>query len=109
MKKLIGTLISLILFVSVGWAAVGYESITVADTAIGLSVTSGGGSVISSVVCTLETAQVRFRTDGTNPTTTEGHLLETGQQLTLADQTSVIKFKAIRTGAVSGVLKCSYY
>jgi hypothetical protein len=108
-KILLLSLALVTLFIGSVFAAQNYEAITVADTAIGLSFSPTGGTSFSRVVCTLETAQIRFMVHGGTPTTTTGHLLEVGQQLTLADYASIVKFKAIRTGAVSGALKCSYY
>ena len=42
------------------------------------------------------------------PTSSEGHLLEAGQNLTLQDSQAVKNFRAIRTGATSGVIKVTY-
>jgi hypothetical protein len=109
MKNILLAFILIVLFATGLIAAQNYEAITVADTAIGLSFSPTGGTSFSRVVCTLETAQIRFMVHGGTPTTTTGHLLEIGQQLTLSDYASIVKFKAIRTGAVSGALKCSYY
>jgi hypothetical protein len=59
-------------------------------------------------VMTLETAQVRYRYDGTNPTSSEGHLLEIGETLVLEGAANIDKFKAIRTGSTDGTLKVTY-
>lgn len=88
-----------------------FESVTVAGTAVGLSAAtytpvSGSNNV---VVCTmrLETAQIRFRYDGTNPTSSEGMVMEVGDVFTLRGYSLIAQFKAIRTGSTSGVLKVS--
>jgi hypothetical protein len=87
-----------------------YESITVANTAIGFTSASITGTAwtASSAFCSLETAQIRWRADGTNPTSSEGHLMNVGDTVTVSGYNSISNFKAIRTGATSGVLKCSY-
>ena len=88
-----------------------YETITVADSAIGLTAATIAPSNSSNpikVFMTLETAQIRFRTDGTDPTSGEGHLLEIGQSMSIDSFKDLGRFMAIRTGATSGVLKVSY-
>jgi hypothetical protein len=88
-----------------------YESVTVAGTAIGFTAgtirPSSGGDMKRAIV-TVETAQVRFRADGTAPTASEGHILNPGDTLVIGDYATLSNFKAIRTGGVSGVLKVSY-
>jgi hypothetical protein len=83
-----------------------YESVTVAATAIGFTAGSIAGENMAFV--TAETAQMRWRADGTDPTSTEGHVLPVGGSLELHGDTILSNFRAIRTGGTSGVLKCSY-
>ena len=85
---------------------IAYETITVADTAIGFTTATYDNA--NTAFMTLETAQIRFRVDGTNPISTEGHILDIGQTLEIEGKDNLTNFKAIRTGAVSGVLKISY-
>ena len=84
-----------------------YESVTVADTAIGITPTlySSAGAKALRAMVTAETAQMRYRMDGTSPTDTEGHLLNPFDALMLENSDQIAAFKAIRVGAVSGVLK----
>ena len=84
-----------------------YESITVADTAIGL--TAATHLKAQHAIITVETAQIRVRFDGTNPTSSEGHIAEVGDIIHLNSGSQMTKFKAIRTGATSGVLKATYF
>lgn len=90
-----------------GPAAFAYESITVAATAIGC--TAATYLEASRAEMTLETAQIRIRDDGTNPTSSEGHIVEVGDTILLTSPAQIAGFKAIRTGAVSGVLKVTYF
>lgn len=111
MKKVL-LLLLFLAFTSPAVAAVNYESITVADSAIGLTASIITGitditKTVKSVVCRLETAEIRFRVDGSDPTNTEGVLLEVGEIVTL-EGNDITQFKAIRTGGSSGVLKCTY-
>ena len=87
-----------------------HESITVAATAIGITaglLNADSEKPIERAILTLETAQVRWTIDGTTPTSSVGHLMEVGDQLILEGYEDIAKFKAIRTGGVSGVLKAS--
>lgn len=90
--------------------AVSYESITIADAAKGIT-TSTLSLVAANGQCSgrLETAQVRFRVDGTDPTDSEGILLEVGEFITIKQLTNLLAFRAIRTGETSGVLKLHCY
>jgi hypothetical protein len=94
-------------------SSIAYEAITVADTAIGLTVGNvrGYGSNryrAEKVILTVETAQLRWRDDGNNPTSSEGHLANVGSVLTLDNRDRIEKFRAIRTGATSATLRCTY-
>ena len=84
---------------------VGYEKVTVAGTAVGLTIPSDA----TKALMVLEDAKVRFRDDGTNPTATEGMPLNIDQSLVIESGLSLGKFKAIRTGATSGTLYILYY
>ena len=58
----------------------------------------------NKIFLTLETAQIRWGvTPGIPPTATTGHILEFGQTMTLRGK-DIRNFRAIRTGASSGVL-----
>lgn len=111
MKKLI---VILGIFLQTSFAAaesIDYESVTVADTAIGITtskISPTNSEKAKRLFCTLETAQVRFRADGTNPTSAEGHLLNVGDTLALNNTGDIGRLRAIRTGDTSGVLKCTF-
>lgn len=86
-----------------------YESITVADTAIGLT----AGKLTTErrpiqAFITVETAEIRYRWDGTDPTTSEGHLLQPMDTLIVEGVGNMSLIKFVRTGATSGTLKVSY-
>ena len=85
-----------------------YESITVADSAIGFTAAKIQAAKVKGVFCTVETAQIRFRMDGTSPTSAEGHVLDPGQTLTIINQGTLANTEFIRTGSTSGVLKVTY-
>jgi hypothetical protein len=87
-------------------AAMGFESLTVADTAVG--VTFADADEAERAFMTLETGQIRFRYDGVSPTASEGHLMEIGDVFVLEGGGNITAFEAIRTGGTSGVLKITY-
>lgn len=87
-----------------------YESITVAATAIGITstVTNPVGRMQANACSArLETAQIRYRFDGTDPTAAEGMLLEVGDMLLIGSNEDARRIRFIRTGSTSGVLKVS--
>jgi hypothetical protein len=87
-----------------------YESIAVTNAAVGFSVSTvkSNAYYIKSVVVTCEDADVRFRVDGTNPTTSEGHLLKEDQALKLTEWEHIANFKAIRDGTDDATLRCTF-
>lgn len=87
------------------YSPVGYESLTIAATALSLAATSLNAR---SFVGRLETAQVRMRSDGTAPTTTEGELLEIGD-IVILSAFEIEHMQFIRTGGTSGVLRGHFY
>ena len=88
-------------------AAQDYESVTVSTTAIGItgSKMNKGSNPCVAAFITVEDANIRFRIDGEAPTTTEGHQLKNGQNLTLASPADVRNFLAIRDDAVDATLR----
>lgn len=83
-----------------------YESVTVTDTAGGL--TSATYTTAISALITVETANVRYRADGTNPTSSEGHLLRVGDILELESPDEIQRIRFIRTSGTSSVIKVTY-
>ncbi len=73
-------------------------------TAATVSPTTGPGA--KGLYCTTETAPVRWRSDGTAPTTTEGHLVASPGVITLGDTNQILKFKVIAVSTTAAV-KCS--
>ena len=94
-----------------------YESVTVTDSATALTASKykDSGSVSTNAqrgaaraVITVETAQLRYRYDGTAPTSTEGHILNINDVLVLVGPDALANFQGIRTGGTSAVLKVTY-
>ena len=91
-----------------------YGSYTIDDTAGSLFSFADAGSPSSlptSAQCfkgRLETAAIRVRMDGTNPTVDEGELVDTGDDL-LLDESVIARAVFIRDTSTSGVLKGHFY
>lgn len=85
-----------------------YEAITVDNTAGGKACTTAKVGKSTKAFITVETAQIRFTIDGTAPTTTAGHLADDGDTIVLDSAEDIAAFRAIRTGAVSATLHCTY-
>lgn len=82
------------------------ETITVGATAIGIS----SSTMTARRTCfgRLSVAQIRFWTDGTNPTAATGIILEVGDTLELG-VAQARGLRMIRTGATSGVFSVVCY
>jgi hypothetical protein len=108
MKKILLLVILILGLSSFVMAASSDETITVSSTAIGLTAAKIT-AFTSYAICTLETAQIRFRVSGYNPTSAIGHILDIGNVIELTTIEEMVKFRAIRTGVSDGVLTCTYY
>lgn len=90
---------------------IGFETITVANSAIGPTAgtvaTSAAGEANYALFGPLETAQVRWTAGSTTPTASVGHLLEVGDVLEFDGDVSSVQF--IRTGGTSASLPAEYY
>jgi hypothetical protein len=82
------------------------EQITVGTSSIGISSTTlrpVGNPPMMIFRCRLETAEIRYRTDGA-PTSTVGTLMEVGDVLDIDNPSDAARIRFIRTTGVSGVL-----
>ena len=85
---------------------VGYEQLTVADSAVGLALIPLNANRATIVV---EDATIRWRIDGTNPTNTVGTKSFVNSTIVLESRAQINKFKAIRTVSTSSKLSVNYY
>lgn len=83
----------------------GYQQITVSTTAVGLTVPAGA----SRAIVVVEAQPIRYRDDGTDPTSSVGMLCQANLRFELESQASMLAFKAIRQGASDATLSVSYY
>lgn len=75
----------------------GYESLTVSTTAVGIADSVRDGR--DRALITVETDEVRFRTDGGAPTSSEGHVAAAGSSIVLDSAEELVNFQAIRVTA----------
>ncbi len=84
------------------------ERLTVDDTTGGVPFTTATVANATYVFGTVETAQIRWLADGTAPTATTGHVADVGGIIELWGAGMIEKFRAIRTGGVSGAIQAQF-
>ena len=84
---------------------IGYEKLAVAASAVGLA-SIPSMSTRAYIQC--DTAAVRFRYDGTDPTTAEGTLIAADGSITLKGEDILSTVRFIRTTSTSASLKVAY-
>jgi hypothetical protein len=89
-----------------------FEQITVSTTAIGFTqatVFPSGDEPGIMAVLTVETADVRYRVDGLDPTAAVGDRVSASGTLTVCGVPSLRKLKFIREDAADATLSVTYY
>ncbi len=108
MKKLLLTVLVFLALCSFAWAD-SFEQITVGASVVGLTQATVGRA--SWGLCQIEGPgpDIRYRTDGGIPTTTVGMRGYQGSWIALDNPDQLRNFKAIRIGAASLTLSCTYF
>ena len=84
-----------------------FETLTVgASPATGFTAATAAQAV--GAIISVETAAVRVRLDGTDPTAAIGHILEPGDTLELHSAHELLNAKFIRRDGTSATLRCSF-
>ena len=86
--------------------AFAYEALTVTNAAA-VSLTQATYDAARCALITVEDNPIRFRTDGTAPTTSEGHYVSPGDSIEVHFSADIFHFKAIAT-AGNAKLKVTY-
>lgn len=115
-RLLAGLIVALGLSVTLSANFYNFEQITVDATAGGKGftaalITPSGQPPMTLVTCRLRTAEVSYLwvdPSKTAVTASVGMLLEPGEIITLTSREQITNFRAIRTGATSGQLDCTY-
>lgn len=90
--------------------AFAHEKITVSNSAVSLTTATytTDGEKAKRAIITVESAQLRYRYDGTAPTSSVGHLLNPFDVITILGSDNITNFKAIRAGSTDAAISCSY-
>ena len=83
----------------------GFQTITVAAAAVGLTVPEG--AIIAVLV--VETAAIRYQTNGVDPTVDVGMLVNAAESITICSPQTMARFRMIRDTGTSAVVSVSYY
>jgi hypothetical protein len=113
------------IFIDDSIPAVDHEAITVSTSALGLTASKLTAFAAANardtdqsyvdikrahkVLITTETDKVRFRLDGTDPTSATGHELAAGDSLEVAGFSNLSKLRFIRSGAADATLRVTFY
>ena len=89
--------------------AIGQERLPVGATAVGLARSNFLARVAQTALLTVETATIRYFTDGTTATSTTGTLVYPGGEIELENPGEIESFSAIRTGTVSATIQAVYH
>ena len=87
------------------YKAVGHQTLTVTSSALGFTKV---GSNVTDVVFRVNDGAVRFRVDGTDPTSALGFTGEVDEQYQITDEEEIENFKVINKGSVAGELDIIY-
>jgi hypothetical protein len=86
-----------------------FESVTVSSTATNINLpTYDIMDIQTKAIITVEDANIRFKIDGNNPTTTEGHLADIGDIIKLTSNEEIENFRAISTTSNDATIQVSY-
>ena len=85
----------------------GYHTLTASTSAVGASDWSAAvpDTHVVSAIITVEDNPIRFRVDGTSPTSTEGHEAQDTEIITLDTEIEVRNFEAIKHSTAGGDAK----
>ena len=91
-------------------SAFDYESITLdnATKSLTSATLEGSGVPAQRVLITVETNSIRFRHDGTDPTSSEGHVVAVDNSLVIVGARDLRRLKMISTDAGGSTVKVSY-
>lgn len=87
--------------------AIAHEIETISDTAKGINADEvGDGAHMAYITC--QGANIRYWLDGADPTSDEGHKLETGDEKWLTCVEQIEGFRAIRAAGTDATLMITY-
>jgi hypothetical protein len=87
---------------------VGYENLTVSTDAVKFTASTVTNRAMSGII-TVESANVRWRADGTSPSSTVGSLLKDGESLILRGEGILKNIEFIRTASTDATVHGSFF
>jgi hypothetical protein len=87
---------------------IGYENLTVSSTAVGFTATTVTRLARSAVIV-VEDADVRWRSDGTAPTSSAGTLLREGSSFIVRGEANILNIQFIRAGSVDAAVHGAFF
>lgn len=117
MKKWLITLFVVLVTSINAWAqslaSTGHEALTVSTTSVPITATvyqpTAGGNDATRCIVVAETAAIRYRTDGTAPTSSVGLPLAADARIPLYGDQAIANFRAIRSGGTDATLQISCF
>lgn len=88
--------------------ATDFETLAITN-AVAVALTEAKIANKVKAMITVETAEIRWRIDGTAPTTAVGHIGAKGDIIMLTNATDISHFSAIATSATSAALSITYF
>lgn len=89
-----------------------FENLSVSTTAVGFTAARYDADTVSptvkAVVCYNDLQPIRFRMDGTNPTSSVGHQLNDKDVVYIQGYDNISDFRAIRQGGTNSNLMCHF-
>jgi hypothetical protein len=85
---------------------IAFEALAVAGTAVGFTAATFAGAY--TAVARVEGAQVRYRTDGTDPTASVGMVADPGDVIHVTSSRDLQAIRFIRTGGVSATVNAEF-
>ncbi len=94
----------------------GFETLVVTDAVVSLSpeklnpvMGTFANIKARAAQVTLEDGDIRFRLDGSDPSSTEGHRFPAATALSIVGTQTLRQFRAVRSGTVNGTLRVTYF
>ena len=91
---------------------VGYQKLTVSSTAVGFTLPSV--REVTKALCKVEDASIRWRADGTDPTSSSGYPVDPGAAPFIIggqneDYSEIVNFRAIRVYSQDAAISIVFY
>ena len=83
-----------------------FEALAVTGSAVGFTAATFANAIAAHAV--VEGAQIRYRTDGTDPTATVGKVANPGDAIRISGYRDITSIRFIRTGGISATISAEF-